>query len=162
MTVVASIVLGADGSTTPSRLVSNDIDRKDFLARRRSMDCILIGGNTARTERYENTPAPLVVMTRNSEELKSIYKEATFLSCSPIKAISYCFRKFGSTVGVEVGPDLLIEMIRADLIDELHLTITNKTGATNPHTPEEFLEKLQVISDEDKEGTRLIVARKQK
>ena len=162
MTVVASLVMGRDGSTTPSHLISNTIDQADFRSRRKLVDCILIGGNTARTEKYENTPVPLVVLTRNSAAFKGSNVKATYLSLEPSEAITQCRALHGTNIGVEVGPHLLLEMLNAHLIDELHLTITDKTGASDIHSPDKFLIGLQIETDVNHDRTRLIVARKQR
>ena len=62
-------MVGRDGSTSKensSNGVSSDADRKAFLARRRKVDCILIGGNTARHEPYKQSPVPLVILSRST------------------------------------------------------------------------------------------------
>jgi len=69
MSIVASLVVGRDGSTSKDKSsngVSSDADRKAFLARRRKVDCILIGGNTARHEPYKQSPVPLVIVSRST------------------------------------------------------------------------------------------------
>jgi riboflavin biosynthesis pyrimidine reductase len=63
--IIATLVVGSDGSTSKdgsSRGVSSSADRSRFLERRRSVDAILIGGNTARNEPYRKTPVPVVVV----------------------------------------------------------------------------------------------------
>ena len=63
--VVATLVVGSDGSTAKdgtSRGVTSTLDRARFLERRRHVDAILIGGNTARNEPYRMTPVPVVVV----------------------------------------------------------------------------------------------------
>ncbi|MCX6445319.1 MAG: hypothetical protein NTZ66_00360 [Actinobacteria bacterium] len=69
MSVTATIVVGADGSSSingSSTQVTSAADRENFLKRRRLVDCIVIGGNTARNEPYVKTPVPLVVISRHS------------------------------------------------------------------------------------------------
>ena len=66
MAVIATLVVGADGSTTKggtSQGVTSGADRAQFLEHRRLADCIFIGGNTARTEPYLRTPVPVVVIS---------------------------------------------------------------------------------------------------
>ena len=68
MSVTATIVVGTDGCTSldgSSTQVTSDADRQNFLKRRRMVDCIIIGGNTARNEPYVKTPVPLVVISRH-------------------------------------------------------------------------------------------------
>jgi riboflavin biosynthesis pyrimidine reductase len=63
--VIATLVVGSDGSTAKdgsSRGVTSTLDRARFLERRRHVDAILIGGNTARCEPYRKTPVPVVVI----------------------------------------------------------------------------------------------------
>jgi riboflavin biosynthesis pyrimidine reductase len=64
--IIATLVVGSDGSTAKdgsSRGVTSTLDRARFLERRRHVDAILIGGNTARTEPYRKTPVPVVVIS---------------------------------------------------------------------------------------------------
>jgi len=66
VSIVATLVVGSDGSTSKesrSAGVSSDADRQVFLQRRREVDCIIIGGNTARHEPYNPTPVPLIVIS---------------------------------------------------------------------------------------------------
>ena len=68
MSVVATLVVGSDGSTSKesrSAGISSPEDRKAFLQRRREVDVIIVGGNTARHEPYNRTPVPLVVISRS-------------------------------------------------------------------------------------------------
>jgi len=68
MSTCASLVVGADGSTSKagsSRGVGSSADRSVFLARRAEFDVIIIGGNTARNEPYTRTPVALVVLSRS-------------------------------------------------------------------------------------------------
>lgn len=162
MSVVASLVMGLDGSTTPSQRITNDIDRRDFLARRRLADCILVGGNTARTESYARTPKPLVVISRSGAFKVTTNPLEELLNLTPREAIAYATKKFGSNISLEVGPDLLLHMLSENLVDELHLTITEKSGAQLLYSPEDFLHGLKIFSDDNIEGTRLIVATLQK
>jgi len=64
MSTIATLVVGRDGSTTKdatSRNISSSADRASFLNRRRQVDVIIIGGNTARSEPYSRTPVPLLI-----------------------------------------------------------------------------------------------------
>lgn len=68
MSVVATLVVGSDGSTSKesrSAGISSPEDRQAFLKRRREVDVIIVGGNTARHEPYNRTPVPLVVISRS-------------------------------------------------------------------------------------------------
>jgi riboflavin biosynthesis pyrimidine reductase len=91
MPVIASLVLGADGSSTllgTSDTVTTPIDRQRFLARRRGCDAILIGGNTARNERYEKTPVPLIVLSHTRPEVLEENPRAHWWTLSPVEAVA--------------------------------------------------------------------------
>ncbi|MEN9325122.1 MAG: hypothetical protein RL414_876, partial [Actinomycetota bacterium] len=65
-TVLATIVVGVDGSTTvggSSAGLSTYGDRQRFQRLRKRADLIVIGGNTARTEPYAQTPCRLLVLS---------------------------------------------------------------------------------------------------
>ena len=115
MSVVASMVVGSDGSTSKdskSAGVSSPADRRAFLSRRRSVDCIIIGGNTARNEPYNRTPVPLVVLSRSLVNPVIGNHLALMWNTSPADAIERALRTYGSNI--------LIEDLR-DTVDSLRL-----------------------------------------
>lgn len=129
MSVVASLVIGADGSTSPSNLISNGVDREQFLKFRATMDCIITGGNTYRTESYHRTPVPLIVLTHHdftSDRL--INSQALFWNLSLSRAIEKAGAEFGENIHLECGKNLLQEALALQLITHLRLTITDRTG----------------------------------
>lgn len=131
MSVIASLVVAQDGSTAKggqSSGVASIEDRKRFLARRREADCIIIGGNTARSEPYHRTPVPVVVISRSLINSLADNRLALWWNTSPALAIARAQKTFGENILVEAGPVLVSEMIREGLIDGLELSVTELFG----------------------------------
>jgi hypothetical protein len=61
---IATLVLGKDGSYSPSAALSSPSDRAEFLKFHRGASAILIGGQTARQEPYKILNAPLYVVSK--------------------------------------------------------------------------------------------------
>lgn len=162
MTVIASLVVGSDGSTTPSNLLSNESDRAAFLALRKSVDCIMTGGETFRSESYRHTPVPLVVISRKMTQPDEKNPDALFWNLEPSEAINRVLQEFGSRIHLECGPNLLTLMIEERLIDELHLTITTKSGGSGLFNSEEVLNHFQSIERYSEGTNEIIVATKPK
>jgi riboflavin biosynthesis pyrimidine reductase len=130
MPVIANLVIGQDGSTSvngTSAKLSSPADRKRFHSLREQADVILIGGRTARLEPYQTTPKPLVVVSRQKiiNEISS-NKSAVIINSEPESALRIAQSKFGSSVLVECGPNLLLELIH--LVDILYITISKQSG----------------------------------
>ena len=131
MSVIASMVVGSDGSTSKgskSAGVSSPADRRSFLARRRSVDCIIIGGNTARNEPYNRTPVALVVLSHSLVNPVVGNHLATMWNTSPAEAVDRATRKFGSNILIEGGYSMISELLDADLLDGLELSVTPESG----------------------------------
>lgn len=127
MSTSASLVVGADGSTTKdqrSHGVSSQADRAIFLARRREVDVIIIGGNTARNEPYLRTPVPLVVISRSQINPIPANPKAQLWNTSPATAIINARKTFGPRILIEGGALLLHELLEQGLIDDFYLTVT--------------------------------------
>jgi riboflavin biosynthesis pyrimidine reductase len=125
--------MGTDGSTSlngSSEGISSAADRKRFLARRRESDCLIIGGNTARSDRYAKTPVPLVILWWN---------------ISPADAIIRAQRDFGEKILVEAGISILSELLSLGLIDQLELSVTAVQGGDNRLTADELLHRFQNV-----------------
>ena len=153
MTIAATLVLGADGATVKNGTsdgVSNLRDRSRFIELRRRFDCILIGGNTFRNEKYGNPPVPLFVISRSGSGV----------NISPDEAIKKIKQLHGENILVEAGPALLSEMISAGLIDELYLTITDVQGGENQISLVDLMRDFVITSDENIAGTRFVTAKK--
>jgi riboflavin biosynthesis pyrimidine reductase len=162
MAVFASLVVGADGSTTKdgnSRGIASGIDRSTFLARRRSADFLFIGGQTARTEPYHRTPVPVVVASRSMINALADNRLAHWWNLSPTAALATGVKKFGGNVLVESGPSIIDELLLNKALDGIYLSITEVTGGENPIDISSFLAKFVEVNRQEIEGTQFIEAR---
>ena len=131
MSVVATLVVGSDGSTSKesrSAGVSSPADRQVFLQRRREVDCIIVGGNTARHEPYNRTPVPLIVISRSLVNPVQGNHLAHFWNCSPAQAVGKAQKQFGDKILIEGGVTMINELIDQSIIDELELSVTPASG----------------------------------
>jgi riboflavin biosynthesis pyrimidine reductase len=163
MTVIATLVVGADGSTSRngnSAGVTSEIDRTKFLQRRRLADCIIIGGNTARTEPYHRTPVPVVVISRALINPLADNRLAHCWNLSATKALDKAIDMFGPRIHIEAGITIINELLMAGRIDELELSITEVSGGEDIIDINELLSHFASKSEEVHEGTRMISAKK--
>ena len=163
MAVTVTLVVGADGSTTKngnSAGVSNLIDRTAFLALRRSADCILIGGNTARTEPYHRTPVPVVVISKSLINPLADNRLAHCWNLSPVEALERAAKTFGPNIHIEAGASIVRELIDAGSIDQLELSITDVAGGEDVIDVKELLSHFSQIDEKTEAGTRFISARR--
>ena len=163
MTVTVTLVVGVDGSTSKngnSAGVSSAADRSAFLARRRTADCILIGGNTARTEPYHRTPVPVVVLSKSLINPLADNRLAHCWNLSPVKAVERAKTTFGPDIHVEAGASIIRDLLNANLVDALELSITEVTGGDDVIDIEELLSHFSHQSEKNDSGTRFISARK--
>jgi riboflavin biosynthesis pyrimidine reductase len=128
------------------------------LQRRRGADCIIIGGNTARTEPYQRTPVPVVVLSRALINPLTGNRLAHCWNLSPVKALDKAIEAFGSRVHIEAGATVLEELVAAGRIDELELSITAVTDGEDKLDVEKFLTHFAIIKDQSLDGTRFISA----
>lgn len=131
MSVVATLVVGSDGSTSKesrSAGISSAEDRRAFLKRRREVDVIIVGGNTARQEPYNRTPVPLVVISRSLVNPVQGNHLALFWNCSPAAAVEKARSLFGEKILIEGGISMINDLISHKLIDQLELSVTTATG----------------------------------
>ena len=128
--VVLSMISSADGATSldgNSARLGGSADRQVFLHLHRSVDCVLVGAETVRRDSYSPLPAhqQLVVVSRtgdlgaNTESLMNAGN--TKIAAGDVHNI---VRQLpGSVCALEGGPRLNGQMLRADLVDEVCLTI---------------------------------------
>jgi riboflavin biosynthesis pyrimidine reductase len=134
VSVVATLVVGSDGSTSKesrSAGVSSPEDRKAFLQRRREVDVIIVGGNTARHEPYNRTPVPLVVISRSLVNPVQGNHLALLWNCSPVMAVEKARALFGEKILIEGGISMINELLEHKKIDQLELSVTSATGGEN-------------------------------
>ncbi|TRZ73954.1 MAG: hypothetical protein D4Q78_00330 [Streptomycetaceae bacterium] len=135
MGITASLVVGIDGSTTwsaNSAGISTPADSADFLARRKGYDCIIIGGNTARTEPYSQTPVPLVIISRGEINPVPQNPDAFLWNVSITDAIEAARKEFGADIHIEAGASLVKELLEKQRVDDLYLTLTPALGGSHP------------------------------
>ena len=156
MPVIASLVVGSDGSTSKdgrSAGVSSAADRRSFLARRRSADALLIGGNTARNEPYQKTPVPVVIVSKSILNPLSNNRLAHWWNCDPIEALERAQRLFGNTVVIESGISIIEELIAGKKVDQLELSVTGVTGGEDQVDFKKLLAKFAKVTERKEEDT---------
>jgi riboflavin biosynthesis pyrimidine reductase len=134
MSTVATLVVGQDGSATKnssSANITSKADRTIFLNRRRQVDVIIIGGNTARNEPYKRTPVPLIVCSRGSINPVAENPIAQLWNCSPSEAVDKARKLFGEKILIEGGPQMIMDLLESGKIDQLELSLTQVTGGEN-------------------------------
>ena len=139
MSIVATIVVGADGSSTingSSSEVTSAADRATFLQRRRLVDCIIIGGNTARNEPYSKTPVPLVVVSKQEHPK---LPAAHVWDLDPKDALTRARQEFGENILIEGGASFISYLLEQNLVDVLELSVTHATGGADIFDYEKFL-----------------------
>ena len=156
MSVVATLVVGSDGSTSKesrSAGVSSPADRQVFLQRRREVDCIIIGGNTARHEPYNRTPVPLIVISRSLVNPVQGNHLAHFWNCSPKQAVEKAQKQFGDKILIEGGVTMINELIDQSIIDELELSVTPASGGQDRVDWKGLLAKFAHCQSREVDGT---------
>jgi riboflavin biosynthesis pyrimidine reductase len=156
VSIVATLVVGSDGSTSKesrSAGVSSVADRQVFLQRRREVDCIIIGGNTARHEPYNRTPVPLVVISRSLVNPVQGNHLALLWNCSPEQAVKKARIQFGDKILIEGGISLINELIDHGVIDQLELSVTPASGGDERIDWKELLARFSHYTSREVEGT---------
>jgi riboflavin biosynthesis pyrimidine reductase len=161
MAVIATLVVGADGSSSKggsSQGVTSGADRANFLAHRKLADCIIIGGNTARTEPYLHTPVPVIVISHGAENPLATNPLAHFWNLSPVAALDRAIATFGPRVHIEAGASVIAELIAQNRIDQFDLSITQVVDGEKKVDIESLLQAFVRIDESGNEGTRFISA----
>ena len=156
MSVVATLVVGSDGSTSKesrSAGISSPEDRKAFLQRRREVDVIIVGGNTARQEPYNRTPVPLIVISRSLVNPVQGNHLALFWNCSPAKAVEKARLLFGEKILIEGGISMIKELISLKMLDQLELSVTPTSGGDDKVDIRELLSHFTRVSQREEAGT---------
>lgn len=159
--VIASLVVGSDGSTSKdgrSAGVSSAADRRAFLARRRSADALLIGGNTARNEPYQKTPVPVVIVSKSMLNPLSNNRLAHWWNCDPVEALARAQRLFGETIVIESGVSIIEELIAAKKVDRLELSVTAVAGGEDQVDFKKLLSKFAAVTERVEEDTNFYTA----
>ena len=134
MSTIATLVVGVDGSTTKnsnSTGITSVTDRAAFLARRKLVDCILIGGSTARNEPYQRTPVPLIILSRSTVNPVPNNSMSHLWNIAAPLAIVEAQKIFGANILVEGGIALINVLLQENLIDRLELSVTKAIGGEN-------------------------------
>ncbi len=156
MSVIASMVVGEDGSTSKdsqSAGVSSPADRRTFLARRRNVDCIIVGGNTARNEPYNRTPVPLVVLSHSLVNPVIGNHLAHMWNASPAEAVERATRQFGENILIEGGYSMISELLDENLLDGLELSVTPETGGEGVIDWKSLVARFDSYSITEEDGT---------
>lgn len=161
MSTIATLVVGQDGSTTKnatSKDVSSSSDRASFLNRRRHVDVIIIGGNTARNEPYARTPVPLIVCSRGMINPVEENKIAQLWNCSPMEAIDKARKLFGDNILIEGGAAMILDLVQNQKIDQLELSVTQVTGGENFLDWKLLLSKFNILDMKEVDDTQFYSA----
>jgi len=156
VSVVATLVVGVDGSTSKesrSAGVSSPADRKIFLQRRREVDCIIVGGNTARHEPYNRTPVPLVVISRSLVNPVQGNHLALLWNCSPVQAVEKARAQFGEKILIEGGITLINDLVKNKIIDRLELSVTPAVGGEDRIDWKELIAQFSQCTTQEIDGT---------
>jgi len=159
MSVIATLVVGSDGSTTikgSSGLVTSKADRENFLKRRRLVDCIVIGGNTARNEPYSKTPVALVVVSR---QLHPDLPAAHVWNADPIDALKRAQKEFGENILIEGGAAFISYLLDHKVIETLELSVTKAHGGSDFFNYKKYLSLAKEIDEEVIDETTFYTAR---
>jgi len=153
VSIVATLVVGTDGSTSKesrSAGVSSPADRKIFLQRRREVDCIIIGGNTARNEPYAKTPVPLVIISRQSHPN---LPAAHVWNLDPCDGVIRAAKEFGENILIEGGSSFISYLLDNNVVDSLELSVTPVTGGTDTFDFSRYLERADFVEKKTIDGT---------
>ena len=126
--VVANFVLKADGQwlddAGSSRGISNQLDRELLIYLRKQYAAVLVGGNTARREKYTNDSRfKTYVVTRQT----SVTPEGlTRLQPADLQDLGVQIAEIKSKHGgllVEAGPSLITQLLQLSVLSLVYLTV---------------------------------------
>lgn len=129
--VIANFLVGANFATCSagsSKALSFPADRRQFHALRARASAILIGGATYRAEPYLSTTRPLLVATRDPGAVTNANPTTEFMAAAPSDLVEIALQRFNPPLLIEGGVSFITPLLRARLIDELHLTRSQIQG----------------------------------
>ncbi|MBM3721451.1 MAG: hypothetical protein FJW47_06120 [Actinobacteria bacterium] len=130
--LLANLVVARNGATSlrgSSRPLSTPEDRQRFLALRKDVSAIAIGGSTFRTEPYENLKIPLFVATKHSStEFDGNPSAARSYDLSPLELIQIARKEIAGTILIEGGVNFLRDLIAAQIIDQIYISRVGLDG----------------------------------
>jgi riboflavin biosynthesis pyrimidine reductase len=161
--LLVNMIATADGRATIAGRtgpIANRADYELFHALRTRVDAVMVGAETVRVEGYGPMEATAVLVTRSVQVppdaglLRAEGNRVVVLTPSPDRMLPPCaaqvsylratvrdgVRRLRTELGMgsvlcEGGPQLLGDLLRAGLVDELHLVIAPKAAAgTDPLT----------------------------
>lgn len=166
MSVIATINVGRNGATSKSgssATLSSDVDRAAFLALHRSAGAYVLGRNSFDAESYRHAAAPIYILTRTPSAMAHLNPYVTEVDVN--LGLAVAMRKIravsSAPIVVEAGVGLLLPLIDAGCIEELHVTISPIDGDDHFLDTEKLLNHFEIISDEEQESTRLLKCRYQ-
>jgi riboflavin biosynthesis pyrimidine reductase len=150
---MANFVMGEDGSTSfggTSKAMSTPADRARFHEIRAKASAILIGGQTARTEPYQMTPVPLVIVSKSGEIPDQVRAnpQVHIWNLDPISALLKAREQFGDDILIEGGITLLKEYLIANAVAELYLTISKTSSGESVYDLNSLTRNFTIESSE--------------
>jgi riboflavin biosynthesis pyrimidine reductase len=85
---------------------------------------------------------------------------AVWWNLDPEEALTKAKREFGPDILIEAGPSLLLEYLKAGLVDQLEISITPITGGEHLIDLNEALRGFEITEDKQVEDTRFVTAKK--
>ena len=134
--VALTMISAADGAISVngySAALGNETDREIFLTLRRSAQTILVGGETVRSDAYSPVPDhQTLVIVSTSRELGPNHD--ALLQAPSTRVVSGLITDIvgdlpGDVCVLEGGPSLNAQMLAADLVDEVFLTVAPRFPA---------------------------------
>lgn len=128
--MVSTVDGAAQGSDGKTGSINNPVDKEVFHLLRRQSEVIIVGGGTARAERYGPAVRPLVVVSASGalpERLQGVEGVQVEHGGGPLELRSMIERLRAEgfqQLLCEGGPSLLGDLLRAGLVDELCTTFT--------------------------------------
>jgi riboflavin biosynthesis pyrimidine reductase len=133
--IVANFVVSSDGKwqdqTGSSRGISNDLDRELLVHLRHNYRALLVGGNTARHERYRpnNRFETFVVTSPESITPDGLTRVEPSDDADLATRLREIARANGGLL-VEAGPRLLAKLFELGLISKIYLSIVGESANT--------------------------------